>query len=652
MILARTLASTLLCAVAAGPLMAAEGGIRAVTLSSGGLAEITRTQTVDDDGVIRLDAPAAQIDDVLKSLIVRDPAGAVAAVTLDGPEQAEETFGRMPFTAEDLASPARLVGALQGVRIRVESGGRTVEGRALGVSERNAGEASGTVRTVSVLTDAGTVEALPLGDGAAVSILDDDVAAKLATAASAAGKMRVGGARTFEIRVTGRGRREVALSYVVAAPVWKTAYRALDGEDGKLRLQAWAVLENVTGEDWKDVSMTLSSGAPVTLTQRLHQRYWRDRPEVPVAVEGVAAPPAVDMREMAAAGPPGEPFSGDAAPAPAPQRLQQQRRVRASPAAEAAEVSEGDVSARYALPGKIDLAAGRTMSVPIADIEATSERVSLFNADSGRHPVAALVVANGSKVTLPPGVVTVYDAEAGYVGDARLPSTPPGETRMASFALDRKVEVRSEAQPESRLLNVKVANGVATTSVVDRRRTTYTIKGAPDAPRTVIVEHRRRPGWSFRSDQLSSETADAYRLKTTAPAGATVEVKAEEETTRSRSYRLATATSALLLQWSSAAADPADADKLAALGKAQAALVVAKKELADIDAAAARVRTEQERIRSNLAAVPADGALARSYLDRIAAQERELSTSETQRVTTEEKVRSLETATGEIIGSF
>jgi hypothetical protein len=56
-----------------------------------------------------------------------------------------------------------------------------------------------------------------------------------------------------------------ALTYVVAAPAWKTAYRAITGEDGEVDLQAWAVIENATGEDWEDVTLTLSSGSPVTL---------------------------------------------------------------------------------------------------------------------------------------------------------------------------------------------------------------------------------------------------------------------------------------------------------------------------------------------------------------------------------------------------
>ena len=69
--------------------------------------------------------------------------------------------------------------------------------------------------------------------------------------------------RVLSIGFLGSGTRNVAISYVVAAPVWKTAYRmVLPKEGGKARLQGWAVVENLTGGDWKDVELVLCLGQP------------------------------------------------------------------------------------------------------------------------------------------------------------------------------------------------------------------------------------------------------------------------------------------------------------------------------------------------------------------------------------------------------
>lgn len=659
------LAATLMCTVAAGPLLAAEGGVRFVTLSSGGLAEVTRVHEVDGDEAIRIDVTAEQVDDVLKSLVVRDPGGSVGAISLDGPNQAEETFRRMPFTAEDLSSPARLVGKLQGVKVKVSSGGRTLEGKVLGVSERNAGTEKGVVRVVSVLTESGAVDAVALDDGATVAIDDPEMAAKVAEAVSAAGKGRSDGARSIEIKLSGAGKREVRISYVVAAPVWKTAYRIVDGGTGKARLQAWAVIENAMGEDWTNVGVTLSSGSPVTLRQRLHQRYWRDRPEAPVAIEGLAMP-EIDQGTVApkAAAAGGDHRYRAAAPRPAPITAMARAAMDGAPieqnaayfeaaqATQAAAASEGDVSAHYALPAAVDLGAGRTLSVPIVDTDIEAERISLWKPGQGVHPIAALMLRNGSGATLPPGILTVYDNKAGYVGDARLPSTPVGEQRMASFAADRKVSIQAETEPRDTLTRIAVVDGVAKATVTSRELTTYTVKGAQDGERTVVIEHPRRDGWTFQSSAKDSETPNAYRLKLKVPAGGTAEIKASLERVQLDAYSLADADEASLANWATTATDPKLSAKLGELRKARAEVAAAENEIEEIDTRAERVRAEQSRIRDNLGAVPKDSELARRYLARMSAQEDELTKADTARQGVEAKRQSLEAKLRKVIGTF
>ncbi len=79
---------------AAPPLMAAPDGIRAVTLSSGGLAEVTLVHAVDGDTTIGLNVRPEQIDDILKSLVVRDPLGTVGACVWTGWIRSTRRCGR------------------------------------------------------------------------------------------------------------------------------------------------------------------------------------------------------------------------------------------------------------------------------------------------------------------------------------------------------------------------------------------------------------------------------------------------------------------------------------------------------------------------------------------------------------------------------
>ena len=46
---------------------------------------------------------------------------------------------------------------------------------------------------------------------------------------------------------------QVLLTYVTEAPAWKPSYRVVVGKEGKVMLEAWAVVDNTTSEDWNGV---------------------------------------------------------------------------------------------------------------------------------------------------------------------------------------------------------------------------------------------------------------------------------------------------------------------------------------------------------------------------------------------------------------
>jgi hypothetical protein len=68
--------------------------------------------------------------------------------------------------------------------------------------------------------------------------------------------------RKLTISTTGRGERDLFLSYVVEAPVWKTTYRVVLDAKSRPLLRGWALVDNVQDEDWNDVTLSLVSGPP------------------------------------------------------------------------------------------------------------------------------------------------------------------------------------------------------------------------------------------------------------------------------------------------------------------------------------------------------------------------------------------------------
>ncbi|WP_246225956.1 DUF4139 domain-containing protein [Chelativorans xinjiangense] len=639
----------------AAPVMAegASGSrIEAITLSSGGLAEVHRSAPVDGSGTLRIDVPLEQVDDILKSLLVRDPAGAIGAVTLDGLSPVEETFRRLPFTPEEMGSLPDLAASLQGVGVRASSGGRTVEGVVLGVGTRQAGEGetSRTERILSVMTDSGEIEVLNLGADAVLDILDEAMREKVREAASVSGRGRTDDIRSIAVELSGEGSRAVGLSYVVPAPVWKTAYRLVTGGEGTARLQAWAVIENATGEDWQNVALTLSSGAPVTLAQRLHQRYWHERPEVPVTA-GSATPPRPDAAKAMSMAEEDEEAGFDMRQQmmAAPEAVMSAEMPASAPIGRAV-AEEGETTATYRLPSPVDLAAGQTLSVPFVDEEVPAERVSVFQPErNDTHPVAALFLENATAASLPPGLLTVYDDRDGYIGDAQLTGLPAGESRMASFAADRKVEVTTQSQPRETVSRIAIVDGTVRATRLSRLTTTYSVKGAADAPRTLIIEHPRRNGWRFSSGALDSATPSHHRLRVEVAAGGTAEVVATAERSDTEVFALLNADADALFGWSGAAADPDTASKLAELAELRQRAAEAAREVDDMERDLERAADSQARIRDNLAAVPADSTLGQRYVSMLEEEENRIAGLTDRRREAEARARELEEEVADFI---
>lgn len=598
--------------------------ITSFTLSSGGLAQIERQVRVGDEAAVSLSIPLDQVDDVLKSLVVNDPGGRATSIVLDGEAPVQEAFARLPFGPEVLASPASLAAALQGMAVRASSGGRAVQGRVLGVQAAQPEDAGAAV--LSVMTPEGQVQALRLGADAVLEIMDEALRERLQEALRASGQRQADTLRMLAVGLSGKGARDVTFTYVVAAPVWKSAYRLSDGKDGKARLQAWAVLENASGQDWRDVKVTLVSGAPVTLSQRLFQRYWHTRPELPVAV-GASESPQADtsvMMEVAAVSAPAPAAARAAAAAKA--RMAAQQRMGGAPAPFAPEPAatayEGQTSVRYELPTPVSVAAGQTVSVPFIDAEVPAEQVAVFQPQRGSlHPVAAVWLKNATAGSLPPGILTVYDGRAGHVGDAQLAPIPVGESRFLYFAEDGKVEVRTEQQPQESLSELSVSQGVLRAQRTLRHETVYTVKGAADAARTVLIEHARRPGWKFESKELAGETATHYRLRVALPAGGSAVVRAVMTRQEPQTLALLDADEQTLAAWRTQAADDRTRRELQRLADLRRALSEAERQEQTLDEQMQALAQNQERIRDNLAAVPGDSALGKRYLGMLEKEE-------------------------------
>ena len=89
--------------------------------------------------------------------------------------------------------------------------------------------------------------------------------------------------------------------------MWKTSYRLVlpdtpkegwqaaqesNAAADRFTIQGWAIVENTTDDDWKDVTLSLVSGRPVSFKMDLYEPLYVYRPQIPVPmVPGVMPPP-------------------------------------------------------------------------------------------------------------------------------------------------------------------------------------------------------------------------------------------------------------------------------------------------------------------------------------------------------------------------
>ncbi|MBX9701939.1 MAG: hypothetical protein K2X74_21060, partial [Acetobacteraceae bacterium] len=142
--------------------------VRSVVLSNAGLAQIERGGTLAPAARITLRVPTEDVDDILRSLLLRDaaPDARVEGVRLPAQDLAAEAFRGLPLTPEDFASRVALLGALRGQL--VEAGGAS--GRLGDVAEGEAG-----ALRLSLVTPAG-VRLILLREGEELRLADTALA--------------------------------------------------------------------------------------------------------------------------------------------------------------------------------------------------------------------------------------------------------------------------------------------------------------------------------------------------------------------------------------------------------------------------------------------------------------------------------------------
>ncbi len=635
--------------------LSAELALKRTILGAGGVGYFEYVAEVNGDETIAWRARIDQVDDILKSMVVMDEAGP-AVVTLPGKASLQTAFASLPFNEGDVERLPSLIAALQGAEISVEAprklSGRIVNAVTETVKDKDDMTVSERTR-VSLIAD-GKIEQFILEQAEGLTFSDKTLGDQVNAALSAVRSNRDRSGRDIAIRLAKGGKRIIRVGIVTEAPVWKAAYRLSLPKKGesKGRLQGWVVLENMTGNPWKDVTVTLSAASPVTFRQSLYEPYYVARPELAPPVSRTAMP-RMDHGQMtleqqapvAAA----VPMDGLRRP-----RLQTANGAKvfkesmdeatsyeASPAlgslANTSESTENVAGSSFTLSAPVSVGAGESMTMPFTDLPIEAESIAWFQAGiAGRNAWHAVSVKNGGDVTLPAGSVTLYeDTKDGplFSGEAQLAILPAGENRLLGFGADQKVTVGKESEQTGRLVGMKAVKGIVTIEKQLRWTTKYRIKNTSDQPRRIVLEHARNSGWQLQEPAKDKATlaGDAYRIQFDVPANETK----TQVVTLERPIQQSIAIDQLTTDWIGEFLSAPEIDDATRAKFAPVASLVSHK--ADLDSRIESMNgqkqsivEDQGRLRENLRAVPNGSDLARLYSQKLLDQEKNLDKLETE----------------------
>ena len=263
--------------------------IRRVILYSNGVAFIERRGMVTGNAEINLSFKQSQVDDVLKSMVVLDlNKGKIGAVSYNSSAPASARMSEIPFSVNPVSPEgsgvAGVLSQLQGAKVSVATTKGVVTGSVLTVERKTVrtDKETSVTNVLVIASDNGEISSFDLNDVRSVKLLDAGSQTDIREFANATASARRLDAKTITVTSEGVGQREMLVSYTIAAPIWKTTYRVVLDKEGKPFFQGWAIVDNISEEDWADVQMSLVSGSPISFIQNLQKPFYRYRPIVPI----------------------------------------------------------------------------------------------------------------------------------------------------------------------------------------------------------------------------------------------------------------------------------------------------------------------------------------------------------------------------------
>ncbi len=639
-----------------------------VVLFSSGVGYFQREGQVEGTTRVDLSFPVQDINDLLKSMVLRDlDGGHISTVSYDSNAPIERTLKSFAINLTGNPSFGAILNQARGEKVEVvlqQVNGTqpgTMTGTVVGIEKQKIAVGKDTVECEMLnLWCADGMRSLKMPELQRVRFLNPIMDSEFRKALETLSLSHDTQKKAVSINFVGDGKRNVRVGYVIENPIWKTSYRLVLDKKEKPYLQGWAVVENPTDEDWKDVRMALVSGRPISFQMDLYQPLYVPRPVVEPELFASLRPPtysgalgdalakAPDAAMPALTAPASPAFGGGAptssnssaailslaTPPPADpgyarnmrERLNERMEIGKSVGSSATASKLGDFF-QYVIDRPVTLPRQKSAMLPIVAKEIEATRVSIYNEQTqAKFPLLGVKVKNTSGMHLNQGPITVFEG-SNYAGDARILDLQPNEERLLSYAIDLGTEVNPVASSDNgRLTVVKAVKGIVYTTTKVRETKTYTIVNRNDVERIVLIEHPVRNDFKLKDTDKPSETAsDFYRFQVKVPAGKNEKQVVTEEQLINSSVQLTNLDDNTIRIFVNNPVTSAKVkDGLNSAMKLRWAVAKTQQEIGELQRQLDVITQDQVRLRANLKEMPATAAAYKRYLQKFDEQETQI----------------------------
>ena len=560
--------------------------VRKVVFYKHGMGYIEREGKIKDNATVSLSFRADQMKDLLTSFFALDLGGGkISSVQYETRDPLSKQLQDILITVPEQAALSQFLAQLKGAMLTAKAAGESITGRILGIEPIDEIAGNQEVRKgyrLVLLTDAGPIRSLDLFAVSEFTLADEALQRDLHRLMDLSLESKYTNRKKLTVTAAGQGERDLRVGYLIEMPIWKCSYRIIFDEkkkDASALFQGWALAENTTEDEWKDVRISFVAGNPNSFVMDLYSPYYVRRSQAPIpGLQGLAvnwaavsSPDLMDdshaleselKEEKAPAasrggarrgggghgggghGGGGRAQSMDQLAAPAAPPLDNEKGMgelfASSYDAAAKGASVGDLFS-YEAREKVSIPRGQAAMVPIISKQINGRRLLYFQESFSPRPANAFVLRNDTDLTFEAGSITFFEGSTS-LGEGILGHTlPPGSQEVVPYAQDASVDItpqqKTRREPHFR---GRLVDGILTLTSVETLSNSWKILNRGKEPATLWLNQPKSAGFRLsKPEKPLKEVDNYYRFEVPLKAGETVDFVIEEKRDVNETVQLA-----------------------------------------------------------------------------------------------------------------